>query len=583
MAEPLFTNCKVEFVPVVDFKFVDVCQIPDLPPPIFDCASPMCPQFEPPPPCPTIDGGPVTVNVLASSPDCPNPTPPGGTFTVTSNEQCEFNLSLALDIPVPIPPCPDFSAGKTTVTANYGSCEPSTGEITVTPQENVDPCDNSGACKFDLGLDLSLSIPPPPCPTITVVGTADSKADKLTGTGSNTPGTCGTPECNIEIKITHPPIPTPPEIQTTINTFFTTNVGPIENYLTTNIEELVTNIIGPTINTYINTGGGGTNKTCIPKYTGGKINVTKGATPGGQLTVADENQQKHCEYQTAPANVSCPRCYFTGPAGVERCVAWPSTAQDCLEAGGQPYTIGPVGLVGDPDADAGCGSPLVYPTICENVDGQDNPEGYCANKGGTIHVGPCGSQKKCPDLKITADLTVPDTCVTTYYGGDIAVSFDENATAASGEITIDEASGCRSCYYPENSVGAILAAGGQVGVSTAPAVCVPGDSGGSGDNSTLCADRGGTCYPSAGCSESCDDKEITATLTLPKSLCDIKFKASEEVALTKSDCGSDDPFVKIKVEIEKSGTDGEYEITVSGSFCSCCGGTKTEPEAPADE
>lgn len=574
MAEPLFTNCKVEFVPVVDFKFVDVCQIPDLPPPIFDCASPMCPQFEPPPPCPTIDGGPVTVNVLASSPDCPNPTPPGGTFTVTSNEQCEFNLSLALDIPVPIPPCPDFSAGKTTVVANYGSCEPSTGEITVTPQENVDPCDNSGACKFDLGLDLSLSIPPPPCPTITVVGTADSKADKLTGTGSNTPGTCGTPECNIEIKITHPPIPTPPEIETRITQFFTTNVNTvntsIETYLTTNIEEIVTNIIGPTINTYINTGGGGENKTCVPKYNGGKINVTSGASPGGQITVtSNNNNTDNCTYKVCVAENN----ELQWGADISNRI----TAQLVANHPNCPVIITPVQ-----------GGPTIFTATlnecwctalggavenkCEDIDANDaTAASACTNKGGTVGGGPCGGNKKCPDLKITADITIPDAaCVPTYHGGDIAVTLSDDADAEpKGKLNIKGSTS--DCYFDTGSDGeAIFGAGASIAQlsSQCQSHVNPAD---------CCASLGGVLV------SGCDDKEITATLTLPKSLCDIKFKASEEVALTKSDCGSDDPFVKVKVEIEKSGTDGEYEITVSGSFCSCCGGTKTEPEAPADE
>jgi hypothetical protein len=153
----------------------------------------------------------------------------------------------------------------------------------------------------------------------------------------------------------------------------------------------------------------------------------------------------------------------------------------------------------------------------------------------------------------------------------VAISDDEDA-APKGKITIGAPTAVRSCKFTTPALG-FAAFGACTAIENLANYCGrPLEV----DAEGCCSSLGGTV--STICTPSCNDKEITATLTLTKSLCDIKFKASEEVALTKSDCGSDDQFVKIKVEIEKSGADGEYEITVSGSFCSCCSGGKGEPD-----
>jgi hypothetical protein len=155
---------------------------------------------------------------------------------------------------------------------------------------------------------------------------------------------------------------------------------------------------------------------------------------------------------------------------------------------------------------------------------------------------------------------VLDTCVPTYHGGNIAVSLSSDSSAQpKGKINI-ASSAAGSCYFDTGSDGEAIfgASATQAQLSSQCQAHV--------DPADCCASLGGTI------ASGCDDKEIKATLTLPKSLCDIKFKASDETKLEGTECGGAEPYVKVKVEIEKSTTvEGEYEIKVSGSFCSCCG------------
>jgi hypothetical protein len=69
MSELLFTTPCAEPVPKVTFEFVDECDIPGTPPPIYDCGGPTCPPTDIPPFCPDITGGKVKVTLKSKKAD----------------------------------------------------------------------------------------------------------------------------------------------------------------------------------------------------------------------------------------------------------------------------------------------------------------------------------------------------------------------------------------------------------------------------------------------------------------------------------------------------------------------------------
>ena len=218
MAEPLFTNCAVPFVPIVDFDFIDDCQIPTPPPPIFDCAAPICPPFEVPPFCPDIKIGETKVTSRRSRVDCSSSSSATVELTVTQGDNCSFEFGLNLDVPVIVPPCPAITGGVFRVVTGYEGCVSGDNKVTVTPGTNN--CDDPDApCEFEINLDLVIPIPKPPCPDIgggtvrVVTGYAGCvKAPNRIYVNKTTSATpCGVDDCAFDINLElFVPIPKPP-------------------------------------------------------------------------------------------------------------------------------------------------------------------------------------------------------------------------------------------------------------------------------------------------------------------------------------------------------------------------------------
>lgn len=193
--DPLFDQekCPVQYVPKVDFLFIDDCNIQPAPDPVFDCLDieippePPLPPITVPPlplpslciPCPTIHAS-ATLTVGCA--------PPSVDVTVTtthSTGSCDPSPSCAFvfdfDFNIPKPPCPVIaaSAGITVVEGDSAGVD-----ITVTPVTTAtsDSCQSTGCdliFDFDFRIPLpSLSVSLPstsvsfPCPTFNVSATA---------------------------------------------------------------------------------------------------------------------------------------------------------------------------------------------------------------------------------------------------------------------------------------------------------------------------------------------------------------------------------------------------------------------------
>jgi len=219
MSEPLFTNvCIPDPPPKVTFEFIDVCDIPPPPPPIYDCSLPPVPPFDKPPPCPEIEPGIVTVTVDNRRSVCaPAAIPPGGRLKIRKDpEDCTFVFDLDIDVPVITPPCPDIRGGVVNVRTRTGNCEPG-GENKITVKKG-DPCDD--VCDFEIDLDIVVDIPPPPCPKINggsvSVRSGYGECGTVPGgtvivTPKVTTDICGVEACEFDIDIDiEVPIPTPP-------------------------------------------------------------------------------------------------------------------------------------------------------------------------------------------------------------------------------------------------------------------------------------------------------------------------------------------------------------------------------------
>lgn len=508
-AEPLFKNCNVEFVPIVDFEFVETCEIPDLPLPTFDCAPPLCPLPEPPIPCPTLTADDVAVTVTAA---------PRGCATGTSK----------------------------------------------TPNGKIKINQAADDCQFAIGLDLNIPIELPPCPVVTVTTKTDDNATKISSAVNPSGGDCASPDCKIEIVITTPPILTVPDI----NTFINTNINTfIETYVNTNIDTFI-EIIGPTIITYINPGGGGGGALCIPKYKGGKINVCESNDKTGSITITNEKTDKHCQIKV---------CSFSGgneitfgenisssvsPTLIDQ---HPSCPVIITQVQGGP-TITTV-FMDDCWCNALNGQ---VKTKCENLAQESDPAKYCADLGGQLFTGPCGQTKKCDEFVVSGKICVPPApCVPTYYGGKISVSLSDDTSAeAGGSLSLGAPNTAyKGCYFdpmPETNFEGLCV---QIGEPGGP------------DTAEECRNISGTpCYDAdcTNCKAGCDDKEISGTLTLPQSLCEVEFESGQaELTPIKCETGTKP---QISVAIAKNSDNGKYKITVSGTYCDCCGGATAETD-----
>lgn len=508
-------DCKIDLVPRVDFDFVENCEIPKLPPPTLDCPPPLCPFPEPPIFCPTFDGEDVKVKVTSRPAGCP-------------------------------PDPADKQGGKITVT-----------------QKSED-------CQFSIGLDLTIPLELPPCPIVSLTTKTDKNATEITGTVTPSGGECGAPECKFEIEISSPPIPTIPEIKTTINTFIETNINTfIDTYLVTNIDTFI-DIVGPTIVvdiiTNINNGN-----ICVPKYKGGKIEICESEDKTGEITITENKntdkycQTKLCKFSSNTVAFGDSISDFVTPALVDQHKSCPAVI---VLVPGQPATV-----LAAMDACWCAALSGTVTTECENISQEENPEQYCADKKGTLFDGPCGQTKKCPDLTISGKICIPPApCQTTYLGGDIAVSLSSDPDAQpEGKISIGAPTKYRSCLFLADSPGfnsfSDNPAAADVCVPIVDGNKAPGIGVGIGIDESGCTDLGGTLQYNEDCATNCDEKEVSASLTLPQSLCDIEFEAGDQ-ELTPVSCGGDTKPT-ISVSIVKSDA-GKYKIDVTGTYCDCC-------------
>jgi hypothetical protein len=527
MADPLFTTPCADFVPVVDFEFVEDCLIPSPPPPIYDCGAPTCPPLDIPPFCPDIKGGRVSVTVNSVRAGCDVPPGGGGRVTVGKTENCEFDIGLDLSIPIIMPPCPIINGGRVNVNASYGGCDtPPDSKVRVTPRGG-DPC-GDGACEFDIELDINVNIPTPPCPKINGGGiSVTSSYGQCGGTSGGTinvtPRTvispCGDSECEFDINADisvvvpfpgcprftksvstgtpsfdirqisspdcgddgepcsyHfdvvfpevPPVPCPEITGGNIAISFSQSnqaygsisVSPRRGPL--GADECAFEVTGRLVipspppiyppnpnNPKRPGGGGGSNKPCIPKYTGGDIKISGNCGGTGRIIVGQSKADKskdepHCVYCDGwvPVENTAGSCWVldqTGDPGMNAggdCIPFGSGGSasvvsdctSCSQMGGECYPQSnncegrSGGVAPNPWAitsdDRGA---VVVPVewecqsyACENFAGQADPESACAALGGTLRTGPCDgggtSTSSCGDLEITAEITLDGDC-----------------------------------------------------------------------------------------------------------------------------------------------------------------------------
>lgn len=583
MSEPLFTNdCIPNPPPKVDFKFIDFCDIPPPPPPIYECPAPPCPPHDTPPDCPEITPGTTTVTVTTTRGDCTPSKPTGGSLTVKKkSEDCVFEIDLDLDIDVPVPPCPNIRGGRVNVTSGYAGCIPGEGgTVTVTPKPP--PCaDPNAPCEFDIDIDIVVPIPKPPCPTIrggaiTVTSGYGECGQPNGGKISVVPtqnSSCAGDDCDFQIDIEiDVPLPTPPCPR--LNTSYRTVRNGERPSLSGRVDPNPLCDDGSNCDIFIEVVF--PEPPCVPVFTPGSITVRQSDNPSSNNQflierVQNPNKPEECTYRPfgyiqipkipqmpeipswvkntpkAPCIPTITGGEITGnkvkgritvaapPPPPEEPEEPEEPRAECLGScrilNQEPFNINTADAYG-PVQDTLWDTCYPMGTFAVVTD-----ERSCVQFGGTYFSGndctdcppappspaPTPTQSKpCSELQISAELELelPEApCTPRFTKGKVNVSYQKEA---GGEITVKDSTSCNSCYYAENSVGAILAMqvsngtqGWVPGISVAPAVCVPADDLGSADNSTMCEQRGGTCFPSGDCSTSCKDLEISAYVYVP--------------------------------------------------------------------
>lgn len=174
MTQPLFDpeKCNIPEIPSLGFDFVSDCSVPAAPPPIFDCPPPDVPR-EPPPLCPEFS---ARVYVNANYTGCSDQSNSAAiVFTKIDDDPCRFFVDLDLNIRLPPPPCPTISVGDLSLTVEYADCLPTAmqGIALAITKEVIEPncgsdSNRADSCKFTVDLTIGIPIPRPPCPEISV-------------------------------------------------------------------------------------------------------------------------------------------------------------------------------------------------------------------------------------------------------------------------------------------------------------------------------------------------------------------------------------------------------------------------------
>lgn len=165
--DPLFDQhkCPVPYVPKVDFRFIDDCDILPAPPPVFDCPDiEIPPQVAQPPilppdieipliciPCPDIQ---VTASLTLA---CDSQRVDIGVTTFgdscTDSPSCQFAFDF--NFAIPALPCPRLTAAGTVSVAKEGE-EPGV-DVIVTAQQPSGSCASN--CAYHLDFNFTIPVP----------------------------------------------------------------------------------------------------------------------------------------------------------------------------------------------------------------------------------------------------------------------------------------------------------------------------------------------------------------------------------------------------------------------------------------
>ena len=135
----------------------------------------------PEPPCPDISVKNFNVNYFVSS-TLPVISKSCNKFRITKTKvtppcdddtgqkpACEFELELELCVPVVVPPCPVIKVRTFKVRSQYKDCVQGDNKFVIEPvpvggDPTVSGSGSSGACEFNVDLEINVPIPRPPCP-----------------------------------------------------------------------------------------------------------------------------------------------------------------------------------------------------------------------------------------------------------------------------------------------------------------------------------------------------------------------------------------------------------------------------------
>jgi hypothetical protein len=455
------------------------------------------------PPCPIINGGRVNVNATYGGCD----TTPDSRVRVTprttdpcGDGACEFDIELDINVNIPTPPCPKINGGGIKVTSGYGQCGGTNdGTIKVTPRTVLDKCGNA-ECEFDITADINVVVPFPGCVQFSRnVSTGPTPSFDIRQVASPSCGDDGEP-CSYVVDVVFPEVP--PAVCTNVTggnisiafsqsnqAYGNINVRPVKPTTpdaTCEFEVTGQLVIPSPPPIYPPNNPGGSNKPCIPKYSGGDIKITGNCGGSGKIKVGMSQAQKnqtdpYCVYCKAlvPIDNTAGSCLVTrnyGTPGLlvrKDCYTFGlhpniNNCEDCRLEGGNSYECFPqsnncngaqTGVVGPGAGGTGLAitaddaSAVVIPVewecqeyACENFSDQDDPEAACAALSGTLRTGPCSgggvSQSSCQDLEITAEINLSGDCGGTNNPADPNNPDDPNNNGCGplpegGEVTVN--------------------------------------------------------------------------------------------------------------------------------------------------